>query len=148
VTNLQLYHGKNNLYSGVMMIYALYSTNTPAFAVVQYHLNNSSHIDMSLHLKILSYIKPIIWSYSLKLHISIKGQAANTNCIVFPLIPRFTILDGITPREIFSVRVIIFYVTFNTISVISWWAVVLVEETGVLGKKPPTCRKSLTKFFK
>ena len=34
--------------------------------------------------------------------------------------------------------------TFNNISVISWWSVLLVEETGVPGKKPPTCRKSLT----
>jgi hypothetical protein len=28
--------------------------------------------------------------------------------------------------------------TFNNISVISWMSVVLVEETGVLGTKPPS----------
>jgi hypothetical protein len=36
---------------------------------------------------------------------------------------------------------------FNNISVVSLWAVLLVEETGVAGKKPPTCRKSLTNFI-
>jgi len=35
----------------------------------------------------------------------------------------------------------------NNISVISWWSVLLVKETGVPGKKPPTCRKSLTIFI-
>ena len=33
---------------------------------------------------------------------------------------------------------------FNNISAISWRSVLLVEETGVPGEKPPTCRKSLT----
>ena len=32
---------------------------------------------------------------------------------------------------------------FNTISVISWRSVLLMKETGVPGKKPPTCRRSL-----
>ena len=36
-------------------------------------------------------------------------------------------------------------VTFNNISVIS--SVLFVEETGVPGEKPPTCRKSLTKLY-
>jgi hypothetical protein len=26
--------------------------------------------------------------------------------------------------------------TFNNISAISWWSVLLVEETGILGEKP------------
>jgi hypothetical protein len=30
------------------------------------------------------------------------------------------------------VRVMVFNTTFNNISVISWWSVLLVEETGVL----------------
>jgi hypothetical protein len=34
--------------------------------------------------------------------------------------------------------------TFNNISVISWWSVLLVEETR---KKPPTCHKSPTNFI-
>ena len=101
---------------------------------------------------IIVHPKPIIWSYALKLHISIQEQAANTNFIVFPLIrqsnPRSTVLDGITPRERFSVRVIVFNTTCNAISIISWRAVALVEVTGVLEKKTPICRKSLTKFFK
>jgi hypothetical protein len=32
-------------------------------------------------------------------------------------------------------RVIAFNATFNNISVISWWSVLLVEETGLSGKK-------------
>jgi hypothetical protein len=42
-----------------------------------------------------------------------------------------------------------FNATFNNISVILYmvWSVVLVEETGVPGKRPPTCRKSLTNFI-
>jgi hypothetical protein len=37
--------------------------------------------------------------------------------------------------------------TLNNISAISWRSVLLVEETGVPGEKPPTCRKSLTNFI-
>ena len=33
-----------------------------------------------------------------------------------------------------SVRVMVFNATFNNISVMSWWSVLLVEETGVLGE--------------
>jgi hypothetical protein len=36
---------------------------------------------------------------------------------------------------------------FNNISVISWWPVVLVEETRGPKEKPPTCRKSLTNLL-
>jgi hypothetical protein len=32
------------------------------------------------------------------------------------------------------VRVMVFTTTFNNISVISWWSVLLVEETGVPGE--------------
>ena len=32
------------------------------------------------------------------------------------------------------IRVMLFYATFNNISVISWWSVLLVEETGVPGE--------------
>ena len=35
---------------------------------------------------------------------------------------------------IFRVRVMLFYATFNNISVISWWTVLLVEKTGVTEK--------------
>jgi len=38
----------------------------------------------------------------------------------------------------------VFNATFNHISVLSWLAVLLVEETG---EKLPTCRKSLTNFI-
>jgi len=42
----------------------------------------------------------------------------------------------------------VFNATFNNISVISWRAVLLVEETGVPGeKKALTCRKSPTNFI-
>jgi hypothetical protein len=33
-----------------------------------------------------------------------------------------------------KVRVMVFNATFNNISAISWWSVLLVEETGVLGE--------------
>jgi hypothetical protein len=45
------------------------------------------------------------------------------------------------------VRVMMFYATFNNISVISWRSVLLVEETWSTQRKAPTCRKSLTSKF-
>jgi len=44
--------------------------------------------------------------------------------------------------------VMVFNATFNNISAISWWSVLLVEETGVAGKKPPFCRKKLTLYHR
>ena len=44
------------------------------------------------------------------------------------------------------IRIIVFNATFNNISVTSWESVLLVEETGMLGGKPPTFRKSLPNF--
>ena len=44
----------------------------------------------------------------------------------------------------FVERVMVFNVTFNNISAISRRSVLLVEETGVSRKNPPTCHKSLT----
>ena len=44
--------------------------------------------------------------------------------------------------------IIVFYATFNTISVISWRSILLLEETGVPGEnKPQTCCKSLTNLI-
>jgi len=37
-------------------------------------------------------------------------------------------------RESGRVRVIVLNATFNNISFISWWSVVLVEETGLVGE--------------
>jgi len=45
------------------------------------------------------------------------------------------------------VGVIVLNTTFNNISVISWLSVLLGEEAGVPGEKPPTCHKSLTNFI-
>jgi hypothetical protein len=45
------------------------------------------------------------------------------------------------------VCLMLFNATFNNISVISWLSVLLVEETGVPRRKPPTCHKPLTKFI-
>ena len=91
---------------------------------------------------IIVHPKPIIWSYALKLHISIQEQAANTNYIVFPL-TRQTIEPTIyrtrrhhTTGEI-SVRVIVFNTTCNVISVIEWRSVLLSEETGCPGENHP-----------
>ena len=44
-------------------------------------------------------------------------------------------------------RIMVFNTTFDNISAISWWSVLLMEETGVLSKKPTTRRKSLTNFI-
>jgi len=41
-----------------------------------------------------------------------------------------------------------FNATFNNISVISWRSALLAEETGVQWRKPPICRKSLTKLYR
>jgi hypothetical protein len=41
----------------------------------------------------------------------------------------------------------LFCATFNNISVISWRSVLLLKETGVPRRKPPTCHKSLTNFI-
>jgi hypothetical protein len=38
----------------------------------------------------------------------------------------------------------VFNVTFKNISVISWWSVLLLEETEVQRRKPPTLHKSLS----
>jgi hypothetical protein len=38
--------------------------------------------------------------------------------------------------------VMVFNATFNNISVISWWSVLLVKETRVSRENPPTCCKS------
>jgi hypothetical protein len=37
--------------------------------------------------------------------------------------------------------------TFNNISVISWRSVLLVEETGVSGKKTPDLSQAIDKFY-
>jgi hypothetical protein len=50
-------------------------------------------------------------------------------------------LDNVSTRVM--VWLIVFNTTFNNISVLLWWSVVLVEENR---RKPPTCRKSLTNF--
>ena len=46
-----------------------------------------------------------------------------------------------------GLRVMVFNATFNNISVVSWWSVLLVEENRSTRRKPPTCRKSLTSFI-
>jgi hypothetical protein len=40
------------------------------------------------------------------------------------------------------VRVMVFNATFNNISAISWWLILLVEETGVPGKTPMKLQKN------
>ena len=41
----------------------------------------------------------------------------------------------------------VFNATFNNISVISWWSVLLVMKTGVPGENHRPFRKSLTNFY-
>ena len=45
------------------------------------------------------------------------------------------------------VRDMLFNATFNNISAIALRSVSFVEETGVPGEIPPTCRKSLTNLI-
>jgi hypothetical protein len=45
------------------------------------------------------------------------------------------------------VRVMVFNATFNNILVISWWSVLLMEETGINARRKPPCHKSLTNFI-
>jgi len=45
------------------------------------------------------------------------------------------------------VRVMVFNATFNNISAISWWPVLLVEEEGVPGKNQQPATMSLTNFI-
>jgi len=42
--------------------------------------------------------------------------------------------NGIPIGSYIRVRVMLFYATFNNISDMSWWSVLLVEETGVPGE--------------
>jgi hypothetical protein len=55
-------------------------------------------------------------------------------------IQRLTLRSMVRVKE----RVFVLNAFINNISVVSWRPVLFVEETGVRGKKPPTCRKSLT----
>ena len=50
-------------------------------------------------------------------------------------------------KLIIWVRVMVFNVTFNNTSAISWQSDIFVEETGVPRRKPLTCRKSLTNYW-
>jgi hypothetical protein len=50
-------------------------------------------------------------------------------------------------REIKVGWFVMFDATFNNISVISWWSVLLEEETGVPAEQPPTYDMSLTNFI-
>ena len=45
------------------------------------------------------------------------------------------------------VMVMVFNATFNNISVISWWSVLLVEETGVLRENHRPAGKTLKNFI-
>ena len=50
-------------------------------------------------------------------------------------------------RPSVGVRAMVFNATFNNISVISWWSVLLVEESGVPLEKTAYLRKSLTNLL-
>ena len=54
-------------------------------------------------------------------------------------------IDLSIPKSKF--RFMVFNATFNNISAISWWSVLLMEEIGGTRRNPPTCRKSLTNFI-
>jgi hypothetical protein len=47
---------------------------------------------------------------------------------------------------LFVIIILVLIVTFNNISVISWWEVLMLEETGVPGENSPA-RMSVTNFI-
>jgi len=52
-------------------------------------------------------------------------------------------------KIVFGVRVMVLNATFNNISVtsISWWLVLLMEDTGSTRRKQPICCNLLTNFI-
>ena len=56
------------------------------------------------------------------------------------------VLDMIVSWNRLRFRFMVFNVTFNNISVISWRSVLMVEGNRSAWRKPLTCRKSLTSF--
>ena len=50
--------------------------------------------------------------------------------------------------HIWLVGFMVFIATFINISVLSWRSILFVEETGVPGENPPTCCKSLIKWYR
>ena len=57
------------------------------------------------------------------------------------------VLRTITSTQLINGGGMVFAATFNNISDISWRSVLLVEETGLPGKKTPTCHKTRTNFI-
>jgi hypothetical protein len=48
---------------------------------------------------------------------------------------------------LFVIIILVLIVTFNNISVISWWEVLMLEETGVPGENLSPARMSVTNFI-
>jgi hypothetical protein len=59
----------------------------------------------------------------------------------------YVLNEGILVPLLQYVCLMVYNATFNNISVVSWWSVLLGEETRGPRKKPLTCRKSLTNFI-
>jgi hypothetical protein len=50
-------------------------------------------------------------------------------------------------KKTIGIRVMVFNKTFNNISVILWWSVLLFEETRVLGENHRPARKTINQVF-
>ena len=80
-------------------------------------------------------------------HIKMEADGTDNSEIKTDVVEVTTFKQGIQQLNNIRVRVMVFNATFNNISVISRRSVLLVKETGVPRKKPPTCCKSLTNFI-
>ena len=83
----QLYHSENKLmFNEMMMKYALYYTNTLSWIfILLAHWNNSPRIDMSSHTDTLSWFRANQSLLFPPKRYVIRGEATNTNIIVFGL---------------------------------------------------------------
>ena len=70
------------------------------------------------------------------------------NNVAIETLMKIPIFDQISACRMYvRLRFMVLNVTFNNISAMSWRSVLLVEETRVPEKNPPTCRKSLANFI-
>ena len=87
-------------------------------------LNKTKHV-MVFHVIVIESLLHDSWDY-IKTSIHLKGE---------------TDVNRHSIQNMLFVCLMVFNATYNTISVISWRSVLLVEETGGPGENHQTCRK-------
>jgi len=117
----------------------------------------SSENEKTIHLKLsqtsegtillLFFISQSLWNLQWCIYLLYESNVASGHSLVM----RDTLLQFFFLTDEWSNYMVgwfmVFNATFNNTSVISWWSVLLVEETKVPEVKPPICRKSLTNFI-